>query len=85
VEVDELPVVLKSEIVLKLEMVSVVAGSVVAAPLIVVRDAAIVVTAPLTIVADVGFVVGEEMTETWVMLAGAVTVVGDTTVTRAEL
>jgi hypothetical protein len=79
VEVGELPVVLK------LEMVSVVGGSVVATPLIVVKDAGIVVTAPLAIVTDVGFVVREEMTEIWVVLAGAVTVVGDTTVTRAEL
>jgi mannose-6-phosphate isomerase-like protein (cupin superfamily) len=72
-------------VALKIEMVTVVAGSVVATPLIVVKDAGIVVTAPLTIVKDVGFVVREEVTEIWVVLAGAVTVVGDTIVTRAEL
>jgi hypothetical protein len=43
--------------VLKLEMVSVVAGSVVATPLIVAKDAGIIGTAPLAIVTDVGFVV----------------------------
>lgn len=78
-EIDELPVALK------LEMVSVVGGSVVVTPLIVAKVAAIVVTAPLAIVTDVGFVVREEMTETWVVVTGAVTVVGDTIVTRAEL
>jgi len=48
-------------VMLKLEMVSVAAGSVVAIPLIVAKDAGIVVTAPLAIVTDVGFVFREEI------------------------
>ena len=48
-------------VMLKLEMVSVAAGSVVAIPLIVAKDANIVVTAPLAIVIDVGFIFREEI------------------------